>query len=160
MPEKAAGDYIYVQREIEADFYSAKLVGFEFLDGEGRVGADGKPFGDSYKLIWEIPDAGENSMWDFVPARFGNNKKTGLVNPLQATINALSGDVIDVQTAPWSTQTASEILEPLIGNEMELYIEPITKDGVTRNKITKRRAFKTRGGPPAKLETTNIQPRV
>ena len=164
MPEKTAGEYTnsYVQREVESDFYSAKFIGFEYIEADGRVGQDGKPFGDSYKLIWEVPDAGEDSMWDYVSARFGSNKKTGLPNPLQATVNALNNGVIDTTSAPYNAMTVTAMLEPHIGTEIELYIEPITTNGVTRNKITKRRAFKTRGAtaPASSLETTNIQSRI
>jgi hypothetical protein len=162
MPEKTAAEYAssYTFTPAESDFYSAELTAFEFLDGEGKFGADGKPMGDSYKLIWDIPDIDEPSFWDFVSARVGIKKTDGTKFPLQAVIDGLVGKDVDTTQAPYATMTPGMILQKLLGKSMDLYIEPIQdKKGIMRNKITKRRASKTTKTSKADtLETTNIPP--
>lgn len=154
MPEQTVEGYTSTYRPVNADFYRAKLIGFEFLDGTGREYM-GRPMGDSYKLLWEIPDAGEKEFWDFVGARIGLTKE-GLPSPLKATFNALIGREFDPADPKVSGKTPGQILEALIGREVELFLEPITKDGKTRNKATKRRAIKGNAAP--KLEKIDIPP--
>jgi hypothetical protein len=159
MPEKYGSEYesTYTPKNIEPDYYVATLVDFEYLDGSGRVGLDGKPFGDSYKLIWEIPEIEETGFWDYVPARVGVNKKTGVTFDLQATVNALYAKEVDMKS-----ERPSFFLRDCVGKQCELHIELVKQEGKQpRNKVTKRRALKTaRQTPPSRLETTNIQPRI
>jgi hypothetical protein len=144
MAEKTAAEYAAeVSFQIEPDFYKSRLIAYEFVDGEGRFDDKGKPFMDSYKLIWEIPDAEQTEFWDFVPARFGVRGNDGTLFALQATVDALTGAKVDMTSPEYADVLPSTLLNDLVGKQMELYIEPIkNKSGKITNKVTKRRPLK------------------
>lgn len=142
MAEKTAAEYLSSGFDIEPDFYKARLVAYEYIEGGNRFNDKGEAYKDSYKLSWEVPAATDEEFWDFVNARFGNKGNDGTPFPLQATVDALTGSKVDMAALPYSEMTPSAILNDLIGKEMELYIEPILSNGKVRNKVTKRRPLK------------------